>query len=89
VYRAKDAPTPSETTPIEAKPAQAKPLEGLPILSQRQVADSSPDADPPSGRRVRRDGLYPRQALNRSIRRPGSTTRFSGSPRGRLAKRTP
>ena len=89
VYKAKDAPTPSETTPIEAKPAQAKPLEGLPILSQRQVADSSPDADPPSGRRVRRDGLYPRQALNRSIRRPGSTTRFSGSPRGRLAKRTP
>ena len=89
VYRAKDAPTPSETSPIEAKPAQAQPLEGLPILSQRQVADSSPDADPPGGRRARRDGLYPRQALNRSIRRPGSTTRFSGSPRGRLPKRTP
>ena len=89
VYAAKDAPTSSETPPIEAKPAEAKPLEALPILSQRQVANPSREPDLPGGRRARKDGLYPRQALNRSIRRPGGTTRFSGSPRGRLSKRVP
>ena len=89
VYVARNAPTPSEAPPIEAKPAEAKPLEGLPVSSQAQVADPSPETHGQAARRVRKEGLYPRQALNRSIRRPGGTTRLTGTPRGRLTKRAP
>ena len=89
VYAEKDSPTPAETPPIEAKPTQAAPLEGLPVLSERQVADPSPEAHSQPGRRTRKDGPYPRQSLNRTIRRPGGTTRVSGTLRGRLSKRAP
>ncbi|MGB5415774.1 MAG: hypothetical protein WBN01_14115, partial [Polyangiales bacterium] len=87
VYAEKDAPPASEAPPIEAKPAEGTPIEGLPVLSERQVADPSPEAHAQHGRRARKDGLYPRQSLNRSIRRPGGTTRLAGTPRGRISKR--
>ena len=80
----RDAPTPVQSPPIEAKP-----LEGLPVSRQAQVADPSPEAHTGPSRRPRRDGPYPRQSLNRTIRRPGGTTRVSSSGRGRLAKRVP
>ncbi len=80
----RDAPTPVQRPPIEAKP-----LEGLPVSRQAQVADPSPEAHAGPSRRPRRDGPYPRQSLNRTIRRPGGTTRLSSSGRGRLAKRVP
>lgn len=87
VYAEQDPPPASETSPIEAKPDAGRPLEGLPVLSERQVADRSPEAHAQRGRRARKEGLYPRQSLNRSIRRPGGTTRLTGTPRGRISKR--
>jgi succinate dehydrogenase/fumarate reductase flavoprotein subunit len=84
VYAENDTPIPAQTPPIEARPS----LEELPALRQAQVADPRPEAHAGPTRRVKRDGLYPRQALNRTIRRPGGTTRVS-SQRGRLNKRAP
>jgi 3-oxo-5alpha-steroid 4-dehydrogenase len=84
VYAAKDAPTPAQSPPIEAKS-----LEGLPVSREAQVADPSPEAHQRAPRRARNEGAYPRQSLNRSIRRPGGTTRVPSSPRGRLSKRAP
>jgi 3-oxo-5alpha-steroid 4-dehydrogenase len=84
VYAAKDAPTPAQSPPIEAKA-----LEGLPVSREVQVADPSPEAHQRAPRRARNEGAYPRQSLNRSIRRPGGTTRVASSPRGRLSKRAP
>ena len=84
VYAAKDAPTPAQSPPIEAKA-----LEGLPVSREAQVADPSPEAHQRAPRRARNEAAYPRQSLNRSIRRPGGTTRVPSSPRGRLSKRAP
>ena len=85
VYSAKDAPAPVQSPPIEAGG-----LEGLPVSSEAQVADPSPETHQGPSRRARNEAPYPRQALNRSIRRPGGTTRVSStSPRGRLSKRAP
>ena len=84
VYLAENAQTESEPSAIEAKPA----LEGIPVIRESQVADPTPEAHQARGRRTKRDGPYPRQALNRTIRRPGGTSRVS-SPRGRLTKRAP
>jgi 3-oxo-5alpha-steroid 4-dehydrogenase len=84
MYAAKDAPTPVQSSPIEAKS-----LEGIPAIHQAQVADPSPEAHQGTSRRPRRDGPYPRQSLNRTIRRPGGATRVSSSQRGRLPKRAP
>jgi len=85
MYAAKDAPTPMQSPPIEAKS-----LEGIPVSHQAQVADPSPEAHQRTSRRGRNEPPYPRQALNRSIRRPGGTTRVSSSSsRGRLPKRAP
>jgi 3-oxo-5alpha-steroid 4-dehydrogenase len=84
MYAAKDAPTPAQSPPIEAKP-----LEGMPVIRETQVADPSPEAHERAPRRARNEGLYPRQSLNRTIRRPGATTRVSSSQRGRLSKRAP
>jgi len=84
VFAAKDAPTPAQSPPIEAKA-----LEGLPVSREAQVADPSPEAHQRAPRRARNEGAYPRQSLNRSIRRPGGTTRVPSSPRGRLSKRAP
>jgi 3-oxo-5alpha-steroid 4-dehydrogenase len=83
VYSAKDAPA-------QSPPIEARGLEGLPVSSEAQVADPSPKARQGPSRRARNEAPYPRQALNRSIRRPGGTTRVaSTSPRGRLSKRAP
>ena len=84
VYAASDAPAPTQTPPIEAK----APIEGIPAIREAQVSDPAPEAHQGPTRRARREGPYPRQALNRTIRRPGGTTRVS-SQRGRLAKRAP
>jgi 3-oxo-5alpha-steroid 4-dehydrogenase len=84
VYAEKDAPTPAQSPPIEAKP-----LEGVPAIREAQVADPSPEVHERAARRTRKEGPYPRQSLNRTIRRPGGTTRVSSSPRGRLSKRAP
>jgi 3-oxo-5alpha-steroid 4-dehydrogenase len=84
VYATKGAPTPAQSPPIEAKA-----LEGLPVSREVQVADPSPEAHQRAPRRARNEGAYPRQSLNRSIRRPGGTTRVSSSPRGRFSKRAP
>jgi succinate dehydrogenase/fumarate reductase flavoprotein subunit len=84
VYAAEDVPTPTESTPIEAGPTTA--VAGIPPIGQAQVADPTPEAHDRPNRRSRHEGAYPRQALNRSIRRPGGTTRVS-SQRGRLTKR--
>jgi succinate dehydrogenase/fumarate reductase flavoprotein subunit len=84
MYAAKDAPTPAQSPPIEAKA-----LEGLPVSREVQVADPSPEAHQRAPRRARNEGAYPRPSLNRSIRRPGGTTRVASSPRGRLSKRAP
>jgi 3-oxo-5alpha-steroid 4-dehydrogenase len=84
VYATKGAPTPAQSPPIEAKA-----LDGLPVSREVQVADPSPEAHQRAPRRARNEGAYPRQSLNRSIRRPGGTTRVSSSPRGRLSKRAP
>ena len=89
VYAAKDAPTPEQTPTIQAKAIDASPVEELPMSHQAQVADPSPEARGEPSRRARRDGPYPRQSLNRTIRRPGGTTRVSSSGRGRLPKRAP
>jgi 3-oxo-5alpha-steroid 4-dehydrogenase len=78
VYAEKGAPTPSEGTPIEA----------LPKLSEPAVADPTPEAHGQLKGRPRKEAPYPRQSLNRSIRRPGGTTRHASS-RGRLQKRAP
>ena len=96
VYAEQSVPSPSESTPAQAKmPEQAAPVrmanalaEALPPIRQGQVADPSPEAQERPNRRPQREGAYPRQALNRSIRRPGGTTRVS-SQRGRLTKRAP
>jgi 3-oxo-5alpha-steroid 4-dehydrogenase len=84
VHAAKDAPAPAQSPPI-----QAKGLEGLPVSSEAQVADPSPEAHETRPRRVRNEAPYPRQSLNRTIRRPGGTTRVPSSTRGRLPKRAP
>ena len=84
VYAAKYAPTPEQSPPIEAKG-----VEGLPVSSQAQVADPSPEAHQRPSRRASNEAPYPRQSLNRTIRRPGGTTRVSSSTRGRLSKRAP
>jgi 3-oxo-5alpha-steroid 4-dehydrogenase len=84
IYAEKDVPTPVQSSPIEANA-----LEGLPVISEGRVADPTPEAHQGPSRRPRRDGPYPRQSLNRTIRRPGGTTRVSPSQRGRLAKRAP
>ncbi len=84
MYATRDVPTPVESSPIVAKA-----VEGIPVSHQAQVADPSPEARGGSSRRVRRDGPYPRQSLNRTIRRPGGTVRLSSSQRGRLPKRAP
>jgi 3-oxo-5alpha-steroid 4-dehydrogenase len=82
MYATKDAPTPAQSPPIEAKP-----LEGIPVIHEAQVADQSLQVHQRTSRRRRRDGPYPLQSLNRTIRRPGATTRVSSSQRGRLPKR--
>ena len=82
LYTAKNVPDATQTRAVEAKP-----LEGLPVLQESQVADPSPEAHERKGRRARTDAAYPRQALNRTIRRPGGTTRVASSGRGRLSKR--
>jgi hypothetical protein len=82
MYAAKDVPTPVQSPPIEAKA-----VEGMPVSRQAQVADPSPEAHGGPSRRARRDGPYPQQSLNRTIRRPGGTTRVSSSQRGRVPKR--
>jgi 3-oxo-5alpha-steroid 4-dehydrogenase len=84
VYAAADAPTPAQSTPIEAKA-----LEGIPAIHEGQVADPSPEAHQRAARRARNEAPYPRQSLNRTIRRPGGATRVSSSQRGRLSKRAP
>ena len=84
VYAAKDAPTPQQSPDI-----QAKGVEGLPVSSQAQVADPSPEAHQRPSRRAQNEAPYPRQSLNRTIRRPGGATRVSSSTRGRLPKRAP
>ena len=93
VFAAQDAPEPTQAPPVEAKPAQAAAasapdLSALPVQAQPQVADPDPEAHQRPSRRTKRDGPYPRQALNRTIRRPGGTSRVS-SQRGRLSKRAP
>lgn len=82
VYAADRAPESTQTGAVEAKPS----LEGIPAIHERQVADPTPEAHRGPMRRAKRDGLYPRQSLNRGIRRPRGATRVS-SPRGRLSKR--
>lgn len=84
VYAENEVPTPVQSPPIEAKA-----LEGLPVISEGQVADPSPELRHGPSRRTRRDGPYPQQSLNRTIRRPGGTSRESPPQRGRLAKRAP
>lgn len=84
VYVARDAPTPAQSPPIEAKP-----LEEIPAIREAQVADPSPEARQRTSRRHLKDSPYPRQSLNRTIRRPGGATRVSSSQRGRLLKRAP
>ena len=84
VYAAEDAPAPTQAPPIEAKPA----IEGIPAIREAQVADPTPEAHQGPTRRRRRESPYPRQALSRTIRRPGGATRVS-SQRGRLTKRAP
>ncbi len=84
VYAAKDAPAPAQSTPIEA----AGP-EGLPVSHEAQVADPCPEDRQRPSRRARHEAPYPRQSLNRTIRRPGGATRVPSSQRGRLPKRAP
>jgi 3-oxo-5alpha-steroid 4-dehydrogenase len=93
VYSAENVPEPTQTPPVEAKPTDGAPtaeyaLGAIPAREQTQVADPTPEAHQSPTRRTKRDGPYPRQALNRTIRRPGGTTRVS-SHRGRLSKRAP
>ena len=82
VLTIEQAPKPTQTTPVEAKPL----IEGIPVIREAQVADPTPEAHQGPTRRQKREGVYPRQSLNRTIRRPGGTTRVS-SQRGRLTKR--
>lgn len=84
VYATHDAPTPTQGTPIQAKP----PLEGLPTIRERQVADPSPEAHPTTVRRTRNGSTYPRQSLQRTIRRPGGASRTSQGSRSALSKRS-
>lgn len=84
VYTTHDAPIPTQGTPIQAKP----PLEALPTIGERQVADPSPEAHPTTVRRVRNGSAYPRQSLQRTIRRPGGASRTSQSSRGAVSKRS-
>ena len=79
VYAAKDAPTPSPSTPIEA----------IPAIRESQVADVAPETRGVAKRRPRQERSYPRQSLNRAIRRPGGAARVASSERGRLSKRAP
>jgi 3-oxo-5alpha-steroid 4-dehydrogenase len=82
VYAEDDAPNTTQTPSVEAKPA----LEDIPPIRESLVADPTPEAHAGPTRRTKRESPYPRQALNRTIRRPGGTTRVS-SQRGRLSKR--
>jgi len=84
VYAEDDAPNTTQAPSVEAKPT----LEGIPPIRESLVADPTPEAHAGPTRRTKREGPYPRQALNRTIRRPGGTTRVS-SQRGRLSKRAP
>jgi len=68
--------------------AEAQPLDALPTLSESVVADPSPETRGQPRGRSRKDGPFPRQSLNRTIRRPGGTTRHASS-RARLQKRAP
>ncbi len=83
VYAAENVPEPTQTGTVEAKSG----LEGIPALRERQIADPTPEAHAGPMRRAKRNGPYPRQSLNRAIRRPGAATRVS-SQRGRLSKRS-
>jgi len=84
VFGAREVPPPTESTPVDAKSL----LDAIPPIRQGIVADPSPEARDRPSRRASVEGAYPRQALNRSIRRPRGTTRVS-SPKGRLTKRAP
>jgi 3-oxo-5alpha-steroid 4-dehydrogenase len=84
VYATANTRAPAQNPPVEAAGA----LEGIPVIRQPLVADPSPEAHGGPTRRAKREGPYPRQALNRTIRRPGGSTRVS-SQRGRLSKRAP
>jgi 3-oxo-5alpha-steroid 4-dehydrogenase len=79
-----DAPNLTQARPIEATPS----LEGIPPIRESLVADPTPEAHAGPTRRMKRECPYPRQALNRTIRRPAGTSRVS-SQRGRLSKRAP
>ncbi len=79
---ADDAPTSTHGTPVEARG-----LEGLPVLHERPVADPTPEAHQQTVRRGRSGTAYPRQSLERSIRRPGSTRRGAAPSRTSPAKR--
>ncbi len=81
VFVATDAPTSVQSTPIEATGGAQSA-----VSHQAQVADPTPEAHEGPTRRARRDGPYPRQSLNRTIRRPGGTSRVPSSHRGRLPK---
>ena len=50
------------------------------MIREAQISDPAPETHEGPARRARRDAPYPRQSLNRSIRRPGGTTRGSGFP---------
>ena len=91
VYAAQSVPTPTESTPVQARSPERDPqatalVEAIPPIRQGQVADPSPEARERPNRRPQHEGAYRRQALNRSIRRPGGTARVA-SQRGRLTKR--
>lgn len=84
VFSTADAPAPAEKPVVEAKFL----LDAIPPIRQPQVADPTPEAHGRPSRSGRPKGTYPRQPLNRSIRRSGGTRRGS-SKRGRLTKRAP
>jgi 3-oxo-5alpha-steroid 4-dehydrogenase len=83
VYAAQNAPSPTQGTPI-----QAASLRGLPTIAERQVADPSPEAHPATTGRARNGTPYPRQPLQRPIRRPGGAARLSPRSRPTVSKRT-
>lgn len=62
-------------------------LDALPPMTEAQVADPVPEARTGPKRRARVEGAYPRQALRRSIRRPGGAARVSPA-RGRSRRLT-
>lgn len=83
VYAERDTPASSQSTPV-----QAKPLEDIPAIRERQVADPTPEANPTTTRRTRNGAPYPRQSLQRSIRRPRQAGRVSSRGRLGASKRT-